>query len=401
MRQIKVMFYVDGYKQTTGYSRVVRNLAKRLAKDDKYMVICQDLVDFSPSSIEDGKVLRLPSMGLRQKPEQTPFLAGVLNHINLLKPDVFIPVTDAFLMTADGLDKLDFGSVKLMPYIPIDSKIVPDTSAGILQKADKILVQSEFGREELSKQEFDSIVFRHGVETDKFKENKERRQAVRKELCIDDDTTVFLFIGRNSQRKRLEWLIRAYADYRVNHPETKTLLVLHGSNYDSGSNNIRKRINFESARIGINLDEYIEIPYEDHNLGAGVTEDKLIDLYHACDWTISGSSGEGTGLLSLEGFANGKPTIYPKNSNWKETVGKNNERGLAVDNCATLFTGLMTEQQLFDNDEMVKTIYEAVTIPEDKYLEKVENAKQWVSINANWDKLTNELKVHIGDVLNE
>lgn len=403
-KPIRVMFYDDGYYTTTGYGRVAKELSTRLAQDPKYEVFNLNIIDKTPMRV-DNKVTILPIYGLRQDPVKTGYISSIVNTVSMIQPDVFIPICDAFFIDRDGLNKINFSSnIKFMPYVPIDSNHLGKGSIPTFQKSDRILVQSEFGKEEIEKEGFVSHVFRHGVNKEVFHPDAERRRMVRQRFGITDEK-VFLFVGRNTKRKRIERLIRGFALFLKQNPDAKIKLIMHGSNYDDYANNIYERIESEETLFDVDILPHIIFPYKDHQLGQGVSDDKIVDLYHAADWTVSMSSSEGTGLMSLESFALGIPTIYPKNSNWKEILGQETtkgfcERGLAVESLEDVFVGLGCTQPLSSYDDLAKKLKIAYDYPEDSYKMMSENAINWVKENADWDTIVQELKLHIRKVRN-
>lgn len=64
-----------------------------------------------------------------------------------------------------------------------------------------------------------------GVDTKKFEPNSEIRLSERKKLGIDDDTVVYIFMGRLNHDKGIEELILAYNRLFQNYTNTKLLLL--------------------------------------------------------------------------------------------------------------------------------------------------------------------------------
>lgn len=402
-RPIRVMFYDDGFYASTGYGRVAKELSTRLAADPKYEVFNLNIIDKRPLRI-DQNVSILPIFGLRQNPQKSGYISSIVNTVSMLSPDVIIPICDAFFIERDGFNKINFGdTIKIMPYVPVDSNFLGKGSIPTFEKAHRILVQSEFGKQEIEKAGFKAHVFRHGVNQDVFKPDTERKRQVKQRLGITDEK-VFLFIGRNTKRKRVERLIRSFALFLRDNPEAKVKLIMHGSNYDEVTNNIYERIASEEEYFDVDITPHIIFPYKDHQLGTGEVEEKIVDLYHAADWTVSMSSGEGTGLMSLESFAMGIPTIYPMNSNWEEILGEGEgnirERGLTVKALEDVFVGLGCTQPLPSYEDGALQLELAYNMDESMYNAMSENAIEWVKEDANWDKITQELKLHIRKVRN-
>ena len=402
---IRVIFYNDGFEQTSGYGKVTRELATRLAKDSNYDVYSLDIVDKNPMRVIDN-VTVLPIHGMREDAIRTWYISSMVNTFSLIKPHVIIPVCDAFLIERDGFNKINFGKgIKVMPYVPVDSNNIAKGSDTTFKKAHRILVQSEFGQKEILKNGFKSHVFRHGVDMKKFKPDSERRSKIRKQFNIADDEKVFLFIGRNTKRKRPEWLIRGFALFVKNNPDAKVKLIMHGSRYNDYADNIYEQIEREEILHDVDLTDKIFFPYKDHTLGKGESEDKIIDLYHAADWTVSMASGEGTGLMSLESFACGIPTIYPMNSNYEEILGPTSpgynlhQRGYTVNALEDIFVGLGCTQPLPSYNDLSKVLSYAYNLDETTYEQLSQNCLAWVKENADWDEKVKELKNHIFKVM--
>lgn len=402
---IRVMFYNDGFHSTSGYGRVTKELSTRLAKDPNYEVFSLNIVDRRPLTVVDNVTL-CPTFGVRENPKKSGYLSSVVNTISFVKPHVFIPICDAFFLDRDGLNDINFGDfVKYMPYVPVDSNNLGKGSKATFDKADRILVQSEFGKQEIKKGGYESYVFRHGINQEKFKPDSKRRKTIRQRFGIMDDEKVFLFIGRNNKRKRIERLIRGFALFVKNNPDAKVKLILHGSKYDDFANNIYERIETEEELYNVDIYDKIFFPYKDHMLGHGVDEEKIIDLYHAADWTVSMASGGGTELLSYEGFAMGLPTIYPKNSMWEEmlgvTVSDNNlcERGFSVESTEDVFVGLGCTQPLPSYNSLAKTLETVYNLDDKTYNSLSNNCLKKIKEEANWDIIVDELKGHIKKVI--
>lgn len=381
MQRIKVMFYADAWNATSGYSKVVRELALRLAKEEKFDVYVQQIVSQEPAFVDRG-VKILPSFGQRGT---ELFLNSVLNNIRVISPHVFIPICDSFLLVRDGIDKIEFGNTVLMPYIPIDSFGVPDLSDQILDKSDHIFVMSEFGKKQLDEEGYtNNSVLYHGVNLDDFiKVNNEEKIKLKKELGFESDDIIFLAIGRNFPRKRPLRLIEAIAIWKNKYDNDKVKFLLHISDHDKDPYDLIMFVKRMEKRYNVKLEDNI-IFTKKHVLGKGLKEEEFLKLFKVSDYYITATSGEGFGIPTIEAMAAKLPVIIPDNSTAPELTG-NGEWAYLVENEGFQNTGFGTQQPLVDINALADTIQKVIVVDNTELINKAYN---FVKEKCNWDLIS-------------
>lgn len=376
------MFYADSFTGTSGYSKVVRELAQRIGQ--YHDVFVQELVTVNPTT-KYGNVTVLPVYGPRGS---ELYLSSIVNHMNLIKPDMFLPICDPFLMVNDGIANINYGDMQLLPYITIDSRGVPDTSEQILNKACDIMVTSEYGKAQLTEEGYDATRLWHGVDMNIFKPCMSiKKIEYKKERGFDSDDIIFLHIGRNFGRKRHFRLVESIAKFNKKMQdegkENKAKFLFHAADINMKEFNLQSFIKRMEKRYGIKLDNIIRT--EDHQLGKGVSELDLVKLYQLSDFYITASSGEGFGIPIIEAFATKLPVILADNSTAQELGG--DSRSIIVDNEGFVNTGWGTQQPLVCVNKLSETIYNSVHMSTDDKQKITDKAYSWVQTNCNWDKI--------------
>lgn len=385
---IRIMFYADAYNATSGYSRVAYELATRLAKGSNFDVYFQESTSDKPIHQENGVTI-LPCFFPR---DHKGYLNVILNHISTFGPHVFIPISDPFLMVRDGLHKILFNDIKLLTYSFLDSNTMPDTSELILDKSDKILSATEHSKKILTEEGYSSDTLYVGVNFDSFKSvDRKTKLDIRKEIDLPEDKKIFLFIGRNFLRKRSFRLIESIATYNKNNPNNNAHFLLHMTDTTNSAWNIEKFIRRTAKRFNVSMNN-IEFT-NNHTLGNGLSESELVKLFQASDFYITASSGEGFGMPIIEAMACKKVVIAPDNTTHSIFLADN--RGILVNNIATVHSGLGTIQDIVDIDDMASKINLAMNIKIEEYNAITDKAYEWVKDKCNWDKITNQLKSYI------
>lgn len=220
--------------------------------------------------------------------------------------------------------------LKIVGYIPLDGKIVNQEDAASLEGADRVVVYTEFARNEfegafdrLRKQrdggEFPSVdVIPHGVDLNRFHPFPELLQAsfasparagakrkVFGELQDPENSFIVLNASRPAGRKRVDLTVAGFARFAAGKPANVRLCLHHAIMGEP-----------EKGQIG-SLVERFELKDRVvlNPLGGGIAEDDALNLlYNACDVGINTSMGEGWGLVSFEHGAAGAAQIVPDHS---------------------------------------------------------------------------------------
>jgi glycosyltransferase involved in cell wall biosynthesis len=219
---------------------------------------------------------------------------------------------------------------KIVAYIPLDGKIAEESAAAPLRQADRIVVYTEFAREQfeqafhrLAEPEGDSAsppvdVIPHGIDRDCFFPFPElvkasfqshgRTEAKKKVfggLPDAQNSFIVLNASRPDRRKRVDLTIEGFARFAENKPANVRLCLHHAIMGERERELIPSLI----RKFGLEARAYL------NPLGGGVRKDDELNLlYNACDVGINTSMGEGWGLVSFEHGAAGAAQIVPGHS---------------------------------------------------------------------------------------
>lgn len=378
-----IMLYTDPCNGTSGYARVAREIGKRLAQRG-WGVYYQEHSSKTPAHSQDGMVI-MPSM-VERSPENMPIV--ITSTIRLINPSVFMPISDPFLMVEDGLHKLHYSTVKFMPYVLIDSTNVHDDSDVVFNKANKIFVASDFGKQQIKHYGYNSEVLYHGVDFDQFfpAKNDEEKMEKRVENGIPTDKFVFLSIGRNGNRKRYVRLLESIAMFNRDRPENNAHFLLHIADHDRYGFNLETLRQRLAGRYNVKMNN-VEFTMQ-HTLSQGIGDDVIADYYKAADAYVTASSGEGFGLPIVEAMASKIPVIAPRNTTHETFLREG--RGILCKNEGMQFTGYGTKQPLVDIDDLslkMQNLYDSSI--ETKQM--ITKAYTFVRRYCNWDKIVEQL----------
>ena len=388
----RILFYADTLNGTSAYSRVVKNLATRLAKDKNYDVYVQEIATTDPANIYEG-VRTLPVFAPRGEPL---FVKCLVNNLRIFNPNVFIPICDPFLLQRDGINKITFNNIKLMTYMPLDGIGVPDNSEEIIEKSSKVITMSEYAKEQFKEENIDANVLYHGVDFNKFKPvDKTVQNTLKKSFGFKEDDFVFLTVGRNFLRKRQNRLIESIALFNKDNPDNKAKFYFHCSDSEMENFNLVKFVSRMAKRYDVKMDNIIFS--ETHGLGRGVSDDRIVEMFQMCDCFISATSGEGFGMPTTEAMACKKLVVLPSNTTATEFLG-DNERGLIVGNDGFMNVGYGIQQEVVDINKLKGVIELACFLPDSEVEIITDKAYNWVKQNCDWDLITEQLKQYINEV---
>jgi glycosyltransferase involved in cell wall biosynthesis len=217
--------------------------------------------------------------------------------------------------------------LKIVAYIPLDGNIKNEEDAAPLERADRVVVYTDFARREFEgafdrlrlkrgEGEFPKVdVIPHGVELEHFHPLPELLEAsfasagrtdAKRKVFGDfqnlDESFIVLNPSRPDKRKRIDLTIAGFARFAANKPANVRLCLHHaimGEPEKEQTASLIRQFNLED-RIHLNP------------LGGGVASDRELNLlYNACDVGINTSMGEGWGMVSLEHGAAGAAQVVP------------------------------------------------------------------------------------------
>lgn len=318
LKIITIGFNISG----TGLTRVMHDIMRRLA--DRYEIhylgigysgetIRDRGLTIHPTNLQGGDVFAA-FQAKRLIEEIDPALVFILHDIWCF--DHYLRILGPYR------DRL-----KIVGYIPLDGKIANEEDAAPLERADRVVVYTEFARKEfegafdrLRKKrgggEFPAVdVIPHGVDRNRFHPFPQllqtsfaaRADAKRKVFAgLEDPENSFIVLNasRPDKRKRIDLTIAGFARFAAGKP-ANVRLCLHHAIMGEQEDHIRSLI----AQPGLKGRVYL------NPLAGGVVGDRELNLlYNACDVGINTSMGEGWGLVSFEHGAAGAAQIVPDHS---------------------------------------------------------------------------------------
>jgi glycosyltransferase involved in cell wall biosynthesis len=322
-------------EQTTGYSKVSHNLLKQLATLHPIVKVFhygfQRIVNV-PGGIRKIENVIQYDAAANEDPKQQGFgFNKFAEYVDTVCPDVVMIYNDPivinqFLEAIKNIPK----TFQIWVYLDLVYE-APDQGLirNIESKADRIFCFTEKWKKHLLSRIPSTTVpidvMEHGVDTKVFHRISDaERIAVRKQMDIPADATVFLNMNRNSERKRHDLTVMAFARLVKNNPDKPLyLVVVTGMNPQAGAfyNPIQIYMN-EIQRLGIEPLKYGQrVVVVDTN--RQLFDDNGINrLYNACDYGINTSNGEGFGLCQLEHVAAGAPQVVIDSGDYNAFLNK-------------------------------------------------------------------------------
>lgn len=150
----------------------------------------------------------------------------------------------------------------------------------------------------------------NGVDLKRFAFCERKRQQMRQELGIAEDTFVLGHIGRITVPKNHQFLVELFAEYYKENPNSKLLLVGDGELFET--------VQGQCTQLGIS-DAVIMVGSKTN------TE----DYYQAMDVFVFPSLWEGLGIVAIEAQANGLTCLVSENVP-KEAILTENTKALSL-----------------------------------------------------------------------
>jgi D-inositol-3-phosphate glycosyltransferase len=219
--------------------------------------------------------------------------------------------------------------LKIVGYIPLDGRIINEENAAPLERADRVVVYTEFAQQEFEGAfdrlrakrggEFPAVdVIPHGVDRGRFHPfpqleeasfaSPARVEAKRKvfpDLPDPENSFIVLNASRFDKRKRVDLTAAGFARFAAGKPANVMLCLHHAILGEPENDRVRSLV----AQFGLQDRVYL------NPLAGGVVGDGELNLlYNACDVGINTSMGEGWGLVSFEHGAAGAAQIVPDHS---------------------------------------------------------------------------------------
>jgi len=325
MSPLRFMLVSTHTEQVTGYSKVSYNLLKQLSTLHPLVKVFHFGFQRAPVNLPKPtrpltNVIQYDAAA-NENPKQQGFGFNVFkDYVDTVNPDAIMIYNDPivvnqFLNSIKDVEK----TFKIWVYL---DQVYTGADMGLLRnienKADRIICFTDSWREHLktrlSTTNVPIDVLEHGVDSLVFKRLSDpERLNARKALNIPADAKVFLNVNRNSQRKRLDLSVMAFARLIRDHPEDLLYMVfVTGIRGDAGGYYNPLQI-FMAELDHLGLDS---IKYGTRMICVDTTppsvyfgDDAINQLYNVGDVGVNTANGEGFGLCQLEHMATGAPQV--------------------------------------------------------------------------------------------
>jgi glycosyltransferase involved in cell wall biosynthesis len=227
-------------------------------------------------------------------------LGRVVELINKIKPDIVIVQNDPWNIPA----YLNItGNVPVIASMPVDGKNCKGRGLNGLALA---IFWTEFARNEANLGGYTgpSEIINLGVDLNIF-EPRKKKECRRKVGLPDklDEAFIIGNINRNQPRKRLDLTLEYFTEWIRKENINDAYLFFHvAPTGDAG---------YDLGQLGHYYGVANKLILADLNIGKGVLEEELVNVYNCFDVQVTTTQGEGWGLTTMEGMACGIPQIVP------------------------------------------------------------------------------------------
>ena len=321
MRVLLVSTHVD---QTTGYSKVAYHLLRQMATLIPKIKLFHFGFQRNPGHTNHRKVpegvIAFDAAAAEDPKEEGFGFNKLAEYIETVEPKLVIFYNDP-LIIARFLDVLKYdkekASYKVWTYL---DQVYLGIARPVMEAVDKAsehvyaftpywadVYRSYFPDGPQAKVK----VLEHAADAETFKPLA-NRSALRAQLNLPENATVFLNCNRNSQRKRLDLTIQAFVGLLAKNPEAPYyLLIATGADPTRGGHyNLQNVFCTECQIHNLNLaDVGNRLLVIDTGGTTVYTDSSINDLYNVADLGINTSDGEGFGLCQLEHLQTGAPQI--------------------------------------------------------------------------------------------
>ena len=341
-----------------------------------------------------------------------------------LKPDVYISLIDPWLIGHAVVSTNQIG-IPYLGYIPVDGYPLSYAWKDIFKMLHTPVWMSNFGAQVWDdfcseynsegkaplqtrdaaldcRADQENAVIYHGVDLEVFKPiSNEQKELKKVQLGIDFDT-LFLSVGRNTNRKQIPRLLEAFRKMLDKHPDPSSVgMMLHvGDPTDTMG---MGGWNLELLVQHLGLHENVAFTDNSDNPLFGLTREEMARLYQLSDVHILSTGGEGFGIPTAEAMACGIPVILPDNSTGPELIGEFGEvvRGILVP-CSTHITGpkWAVNLGLIDIDELADAMLK-LSLDPDLRKRMGEAGREFAEEHFNWETITDQFETLIATAITE
>lgn len=320
---------------------------------------------------------------------------------------------DAYCIeVADNHNFLATSSSKFRPIVvgncAIDGEPLADNSHQILDKTDKIVAMSEWGKSIIEADGYEDVsVIYHGVDTSVWKpitDIEKRTEELQtflsrilgKKVDLKKKFVVFTS-GRNTLRKNIPDAIHAFMIFATGKKDVR--MVIHSISYNRGDNPLSLYVDIFAKELGWSKEEVAEkiLFYPAQSFQRACPESQMITLSSVADVYFTMAWGEGFGMQMLEAMSVGTCVISSEYSTPTELVG--DERGMLVKTDRLVYVQRGIAHRIPNIDDAVMKLNTAYKLWQKGELKKKYSANcigfankyTWDAVCLQWKKLIHEV----------
>lgn len=338
-RPLRILWMSDSPLVATGFSRVTREVCRRLAITPGIVVGCLGWgYDGWPYDLQSNPFPIYP--GAPGSFGQDTFEKVVTD----FQPDVVITLSEIWMVQWLGAHPTR-GRFKWIAYFPIDGSPLYPPWEQMLREVDEIVAMAQFGKDVLQKgipakrihlihHGVDPTVFRPLSERDRIKDHERFRGKF-----------VIGCVARNQPRKNIPALVKAIA--ALSERIENLHLYLHMDPCDVGYDIVTLLRRYR-------LEGKADVSGADFSVDRGLNDEQLNRLYNLFDVMALPSNAEGFGLPILESLSAGIPVVGTNYSAIPELVSGRGEL-VKVSAMLTMGTNLI-EQAVIDTEDLARCL---------------------------------------------
>lgn len=307
MKKIKVCYVISSLSNQ-GPPNVLYNIIKYMDLSKFEISIITMVEEQKISRIEEFRALPIQVVQMSPNKTQNPFamFKTLKKTVEKLNPDILHTHCPRSMFLVPFLSKKykKMETVHIYPgiqqkvmYGKLKGQIVIWLSNFFTKKMDEPIACSEsVARSYWEEQHYRMKAIPNGCSLPLWKENKEQKFALRKRFGLKEEVKYFIFIGRFSNEKHPEMIIKAFE--KMHDPKLGVVLLGNGDLYDE-----------------LKL-------YESDNILLPGFKSNVYDYLIACDYYISASDVEGLANTLLESMTVGLPCVLSNIPSHKEVIAK-------------------------------------------------------------------------------
>ena len=318
---MRILFFATYPTCATGYGRIGNILSNYLAKEG------HDVFYLGISNFEYCSTERYihPSItlldALKKRKPDSPELYGIdciVDTIAETKPEVVFIYNDIIVVNRilnEFIETNISKNFKLIIYLDLVyeyEKLILFKNINIW--ADELFLFSNCWKNNLIKIGFKEdklFVVPHGIDTTIFK--PVYQPFAKQMIGFKEDDFIILNTNRNCYRKAIDITVEAFIKFLKKYEyDDKIKLFLNMDSPAEHGYNILDLIKVMSMKNDADFDKIIAKHIFTKNSMKYFSDEKLNELYNACDVGINTCVGEGFGLCNLEHACVGKPQIVSK-----------------------------------------------------------------------------------------